>query len=474
MVLSAIGGGLGVLLGLFLIGLVKSFSPPTELPLQLDIGMDAAVLTGTFLVTVVTGLVFGLAPALLAARQQLVDSLKDGAPGAGGRSGRLRQGLVVGQVALCLVLLIAAGMVLRSLQEIRQIDLGFNPEYMVTASVDPALQGHPVEDLDGFFTQLREDLLSRPGVEAVGFAATVPLTLSSSQSSVLPEGYEVPEGQDWPSLDINTVDHGYFEAMGIPIARGRAFEASDDADGAPVVMINEAFAERFWPGENAVGKRVQARGADREVIGVVPTGRYFSIGEDPKPFYYLPRAQVYRGQGTFIHVRTASDPVAYLSVVREAVAALDSTLPVSDLSTMRGTLGLAYLPARMAAGVVGSFAVLALLLAAVGLYGVISFSVSQGTRDIGLRMALGARAANVVQTVVQHGMKLVGLGLGLGLIGGFLLTRAASSVLFGVSATDPLAYVVATAVLLTTALAASLLPARRATRIDPLIALRND
>ncbi len=474
MLLSLLGGGFGIVLGLMLIGLVKSFRPPSELPLRLDVGMDAAVLALTFGVTVITGLIFGLAPALLSTRQDLVAALKDGAPGSGGRSSRLRRGLVVGQVALCLVLLIAAGMVLRSLQEIRNVDLGFDPGNVVTASVDPALQGYPVEELDSFFEDLRRELLSQPGVNAVGYAASVPLSLMNSQSSVLPEGYEVPEGQDWPSLDINRVDHGYFEAMGIPILRGRSFLQSDDRDGAPVAIVNEAFAERFWPGENAVGKRIRAGGEDRQVIGVVPTGRYFSIGEDPKPYYYLARAQTYRGQSTFLHVRTASEPSAYLEVVRKVVAQLDPTLPVSDLGTMHDALGLAYLPARMAAGVIGSFAVLALLLAAVGLYGVVSFTVAQGTRDIGVRMALGARAGDVIRGVVREGMSLVAVGLVLGLAAGWLLSRAATSVLYGISATDPLAYATALAVLLATAFVASLLPARRAAYIDPLIALRSE
>lgn len=474
MLLSLLGGGLGVALGTVLIGLVTSFRPPTELPLRLDVTMDGAVLALTFAVTVVTGLVFGLAPALLSARQDLVGALKDGAPGSGGRPGRLRRGLVVGQVALCLVLLIAAGMVLRSLQEIRSVDLGFDPANVVTASVDPALQGSPVDELDAFFDELRREISNQPGVRAVGYAGTVPLSLMNSQSSVLPEGYEVPEGQDWPSLDINQVDHGYFEAMGIPVVRGRAFLESDDRNSAPVAMVNEAFAERFWPGENPVGKRIRSRGEDREVVGVVPTGRYFSIGEDPKPYYYLARAQTYSGQRTFLHVRTASDPIAYVEVVRKVVAALDPTLPVSDLGTMRDSLGLAYLPARMAAGVIGSFAVLALLLAAVGLYGVVSFTVAQGTRDIGVRMALGARAGDVIRVVVRQGITLVGLGLVVGVAAGWLLSRAAATILYGVSATDPLAYATALAVLLATSVVASYLPARRAASIDPLIALRSE
>ena len=473
-VLSALGGVLGVLLGLALIGLLKSFQPPTGVPLRIDVGMDATVLAFTFLVTAATGLVFGLAPAIASTRQDLVVALKDGAPGSGGRSTRLRDALVVGQVAVCLVLLIAAGMVLRSLQQVQRLDLGFNPEGLVHASVDPALQGYPVKELSTFFDELRADLLVQPGIEAVGYSQSTPLSLMSRTRGVLPEGYEIPEGQDWPRLDYNEVDHGYFVAMGIPILRGRSFAADDGLDAAPVAIINQAFADRFWPGDTAVGKRIRSGGEERQIIGVVPTGKYFSRGEDPKPYFYGARAQQYRGGLTFVHVRTAGDPAAALETVRRTIQRRDPTMPVSDLNTGHGSLGLAFLPARLAAGVVAAFAGLALLLAAVGLYGVISFAVAQGFREIGIRMAVGARAVDVTRAVMIHGARLTLVGLVLGVAGGLLLSRAATTVLYGVSATDFAAYGIAVLVLGATAAAASFVPALRATRIDPLVALRTD
>ncbi|HJO03293.1 MAG TPA: ABC transporter permease [Acidobacteriota bacterium] len=472
--LSLLGGALGVLLGVALIGLVKSFQPPTGMPLRIDVGMDVAVLTFTFVVTAVTGVVFGLAPAISSTRQDLVGALKDGAPGSGGRSARLRDALVVGQVALCLVLLIAAGMVLRSLQQVRRVDLGFNPDGLIHASIDPALQGYPVDELDAFFDALRTDLLAQPGIQAVGYSGTTPLSLMNNQTSVLPEGYEVPEGRDWPGLDYTEVDHGYFAAMGIPIVRGRAFAADDDRDAARVAIVNQAFADRFWPDDNAVGKQIRSGGEDRLVVGVVPTGKYFSLGEDPKPFYYGARAQQYRGELTFVHVRTAGDSAAALETVRRTIQLRDPTLPVSDLDTGHGSLGLAFLPARLAAGVVAAFAVLALLLAAVGLYGVISFAVAQGFREIGIRMAVGARAGDVIRAVMWRGIRLSLIGLGIGLVGGLLLSRAAANVLYGVSPTDPAAYGIGILVLGAAATAASFVPALRATRIDPLLALRTD
>ncbi len=473
-VLSVLGGGLGVLLGVALIGLVKSFQPPTELPLRIDVGMDGAVLAFTFLVTAATGLVFGMAPAITATRQDLVAALKDGAPGSGGHSTRLRDALVVGQVSLCLVLLVAAGMVLRSLQQVQRLDLGFNPDGLIHASIDPALQGYPLEELDAFFDELRTNLLAQPGIQSVGYSGTTPLSLMNNQTGVLPEGYEVPEGQDWPSLDYTEVDHGYFAAMGIPILRGRSFAAADDRDAAPVAIVNQAFADRFWPDDNPIGKTIRSGGEERDVVGVVPTGKYFSLGEDPKPFHYGARAQRYRGQQTFVHVRTAGEPAAALETVRRAIQQRDPTMPVSDLNTGHGALGLAFLPAHLAAVVVSAFAILALLLASVGLYGVISFSVAQGIHEIGVRMAVGARSGDVVRTVMVRGARLTLIGLGIGLGGGLMLSRAAANVLYGVSATDPAAYAVGVLVLSAAAVAASFVPALRATRIDPLVALRTD
>jgi predicted permease len=308
---------------------------------------------------------------------------------------------------------------------------------------------------------------------SVGYGDVVPLNLMSNSSGVVPEGYEVAEGSAPPIVERNVVDHRYFEAMGIPILRGRAFRESDNDEAPPVMLVNQAFADRFWPGDNPIGKQVRTWGDDYEVIGVVPTGKYTSLGEDPKPFYYMSMNRYYSG-AFFIHVRTTSDPAAMLETVRRQVQELEPTLPVSDLQTMHEALGMALLPARLAATVVTGFAVLALTLAAIGLYGVIAYTVSQGTREIGIRMALGAESTDVLKLVVRQGMVLTAVGLALGVFGGYALARLMAMLLYGISPTDVIAFVIASLILAAIALLATYLPARRATRVDPMVALRVD
>lgn len=259
--------------------------------------------------------------------------------------------------------------------------------------------------------------------------------------------------------------------MGIPVLRGRGFSETDNVSAPPVIVINETFAQRFWPGQDPIGKHVRTGRKDQLVIGVVKNGKYFSLGEEPKAFLYLPLEQNHRAS-VFLHVRTAVDPDGFLQTVRKEVQSLDDKLPLADLKTMHAAMGFALLPARMAAGVVSAFAFLALFLAAVGLYGVMAYSVSQSIRDIGIRMALGAQAGDVLKLILGGGMTLTSIGLGIGLVVGFFLTGLMKGLLYGISPTDPLSYGSAIAVLAMVALLAVLLPARRATRVDPMVALR--
>ncbi len=471
--LSILGGGFGLLLAVLLIRLIQSFQPPSGMPIHLEVSIDPVVLGFTFLAAVLTGVVFGLAPALQAIKQDLVASLKEGVASQFGGASRLRKVLVVGQVALSLVLLIGAGLVIRSLQNARNLDPGFNPDNLLVAILDLDLQGYDEAAGRQFRRALRERVETLPGVQAAGFSMEIPLHFAGRQRGVRPRGYEVPEDSNAPSIDYNLVDHGYFRAMGIPLLSGRGFAETDDEDAPPVLVINQTFAERFWPGDDPIGKRVRTAGEDHEVIGLVGAGKYFSLGEDPKPYMYLPLAQNHHGT-TVLNARTAGEPAALLPAIRAEIRNLDATLPVSDLKTMHTALGFALLPARMAAGVVSAFAVLALLLAAVGLYGVIAYSVCQGMRDIGIRMALGAGSADVLKLVLRQGVKLVVGGLAIGLVGGLALTRLMSGQLYGVSATDPASYAVAAIVLTGVALLASFLPARRATAVDPVVALREE
>ncbi|MBZ5496079.1 MAG: ABC transporter permease [Acidobacteriia bacterium] len=469
--LSLLAGGVGLLLGVWLIGLVRSFSPPSDLPIRLDIGLDGSVLAFTFVVTVVTGVLFGSTPALSTTKTDLVTVLKEGSPVQLAGASRLRRILVAGQVALSLALLIAASLVVRSLQNARNLDPGFNPEHQVVAALDLGLQQYDEAKGRQFIRSLRDRLRSLPGVEAVGFADNLPLSLSSSQTGARPEGYTPPPSANDPLIDYATVDYGYFAAMGIPVLRGRGFSETDNVSAPPVIVINETFAQRFWPGQDPIGKHVRTGRKDQLVIGVVKNGKYFSLGEEPKAFLYLPLEQNHRAS-VFLHVRTAVDPDGFLQTVRKEVQSLDDKLPLADLKTMHAAMGFALLPARMAAGVVSAFAFLALFLAAVGLYGVMAYSVSQSIRDIGIRMALGAQAGDVLKLILGGGMTLTSIGLGIGLVVGFFLTGLMKGLLYGISPTDPLSYGSAIAVLAMVALLAVLLPARRATRVDPMVALR--
>ncbi len=471
--LALLAGGTGLLMSFWLVRLVATMEPPSDLPMSWDVAIDMRVLTFTCLATVLTGILFGLVPALQATRQNLVDALKEGTSVAARRSSLTRWALVVCQVALSLVLLIGSALAVRGLQAAGDIDPGFEPDNLLIASVDLDLQGYDEDRGLQFHQQLRERLSATPGVVSVGYGDSIPLNLGSNSSGVVPEGYEVAEGSAPPIVDRNMVDHGYFEAMGIPILRGRSFRESDNDEAPPVMLVNEAFAERFWPGDNPIGKQVRTWSDDFEVIGVVPTGKYISLGEDPRPYYYMSMNRFYSG-AFFIHVRTAGDPGAMLETLRRQVQELDASLPVSSLQTMHEALGIAFLPARLAATVVTGFAVLALTLAAIGLYGVIAYSVSQGTREIGIRMALGAEATDVLKLVVRQGMVLTAIGLALGVFGGYALAQLMAMLLYGIRPTDVIAFIVASLILAAIALIATYLPARRATRIDPMIALRVD
>jgi predicted permease len=322
-----------------------------------------------------------------------------------------------------------------------------------------------------FMQSLKQRIESLPGVAAVGFADNVILYLSSQQMGVQPEGYQPPSKANYPSIDYNLIDEGYLKAMGIAILQGRGFAETDDANATPVMLVNQAFAQRFWPGQDPIGKRVRTAGKEHQIVGVVKTGKYFSIGEAPRAFMYLPMRQNYTGNLVF-HVRTMGDPGSLMEAVRKEVRFLDNTLPVAELKTMNSALGFALLPARLGAAVVSAFAFLALFLASVGLYGVIAHFVSQGTRDIGIRMAIGARPSQVLSLVLRQGMVTTLVGLGAGLLVALAASRLMSGFLYGISGTDPISYVAAVFVLAMVSSAAVLVPARRATRIDPAIALR--
>jgi predicted permease len=470
--LAVLGGIAGFLLSVVLGRGLLAAVPPSDFPMYMEYRLQPQVLAFTLAASIFTGAVFGLLPAVRATRGDLLPDLKEGAPGHSGRGGAgLRTALVVGQVAMSLVLLVSAGFVLRSLGAISELDPGFVVDNQLIANVDLDLQGYDEAAGRDFVRDLRARLESSPQVDAVGYATILPLAFSSSSSSVVPEGYEHLTASEVPNIDRNVVDHGYFEAAGVTLRRGRFFREQDGPDTPRVMVVNQSFVDRFWPDESGVGKRVRSGGTDFEVVGVVENGKYLTLGEKPKPFFFRSLDQSYAG-GLVLHVRSAGEPEGVIGLVRSEVAALDDKLPLSNLRTMQAHMRFATLPSRMMAGVVSGFAFVALLLAAVGLYGVLAFWVSQGARELAIRVALGARPRDVVGQVVLRGLAMSLGGLALGLLASFGIGRLLSSLVYGVSATDPAAYSLATVVLLAAATLAALIPALRASHVDPVRVLR--
>jgi predicted permease len=440
---------------------------------MLELRLDATVLMFTLGLSLLTGIIFGLAPALHAANADLFPVLKDsGAIGAPRRS-RLSRAFVVLQVASSVLLLVGAGLFLRSLQSVTATDIGFEPTNMIVMSLNPALQGYDPARGRALYENLVQHIATVPGVRSASLAMTVPLGLMGSRRGTIVEGYQPQPGEDM-EMAWNVVAPQYFETMRIPIVRGRSFTDADRADSLPVVIVNETFARRYWPGSDPLGKRVSAngpRGPFREVIGVVPTGKYNTLGEEPRPYYYVPLWQEYRG-AVALHVRTAGDPGSMLFSMREAIRSVDQTVPVFDGKTMDDQLLLTLLPARLAATLLGAFGILALLLAAVGIYGVMAYSAAQRTREIGVRLALGADRRDLLRLVVGDGLALIWIGILIGGASALALTRLLAPLLYGITPYDPVAFAGAIGILIGTALLACYFPARRAMRVDPVTALR--
>jgi predicted permease len=467
---SLIAGAAGLLLAYWAVGFTNTIRLPIDYQGDVGLSLDRTVLLFTLGLAVFTGVLFGLAPALQASRPEMVSALKGEMTQEPGSKNRLISTLVVAQMALSILLLISSGLFLRGLQAATTVDKGFEEQNLLLASVDPGLQGYDRERAETFYRELEVALATLPGVQHVGFARLVPLSLNSSDRGVSIPGYEAAPNEGM-SIPYNVVTPGYFAAMGIPVLAGRPFSEVDGGDGTPTIVVNQRFADRFWPGENAVGKTVQTAGEQREVIGVVKTGKYRSLGEEPQDFMYLAQAQVWNFPMT-IHIRTLGDPEALASLVRREVARLDPSMPVADLRTMNNQLGIALFPARLGGITLGLFGILGMVLAAVGIYSVMAYAVSQRTREIGIRVALGADWGQVVRMVLGRGMGLVGVGTVLGLAAAFAASRLMANLLYGVSAVDPATFLGVPSLLCAVAALAAFLPARRAASVDPMIALR--
>lgn len=467
---AAVAGAAGIALAWAVTKALSGFRPPFEGPWVMDVGLDPTVLAFTTVIALGTGIVFGLAPALLASRPDTLAALRTSTARAGG--GGTSRGLVVAQMALSLVLLIGSGLFLRSLQGATALDKGFDSRGLLLASVDPGLQGYSRDEARAFYRDLLDRVRALPGVDRAALGEIVPLGMGSQQRGVEVPGYEFAEDEG-NSVDYNLVGPGYFEAMGIPLLAGRGFQDSDGADAPGVVVVNQRFADRFWPDQDPLGRIVRTAGEDRQVVGVVPDGRYRTLGEAPLPYMYLAQDQVWTF-GTTLHIRAEGSVGGLAGQLRAVIRELDPDLPVFDVRTMDNHLGYALLPARLGGGALGLFGLLGLFLAAVGIYGVMAYSVSRRTRELGIRTALGAERGAVIRQVLGEGLRLTGVGMGLGLVGAALGARAVQGMLYDVGAFDPVAFVGVPLLLVGVAVLAVWIPARRAASVDPVRALRAD
>jgi len=451
-----------------------NFAPVSNLPVWLPVNVDRRVLLATLVISVVTALLFGALPALRASAMNPMSVLKDesGSVAGGGRKARLSAGLAVAQIALSLLLLISAGLFIRSFRAAHRFNPGFDSHNVLLGSYDLFGDGYKEAEGIAFDRQALEKVEALPGVREASLADWVPLGFGSSSDSFVPEGY-VAAPHEAIEAGIAHVSPGYFATMGLAILRGRDFAPQDSADAQPVVIINEALAQRYWPGRDPLGKRMKIAGKWATVVGVARTTNYYDLNEPPQPFIYLPLYQFY-ASGVTIHVRTVGDPLVSAGAVEQAIHQLNADLPLFNVATLDTRIQAGTFILRMAGMFVGVFGMLALALAAVGIYGVVAYGAEQRTHEIGIRMALGARPGDVMRMVLGGGMRLAAIGLVIGLTASLGSTRLMATLLFGVRATDPPTFVAVSLLLTCVAFLACYIPARRATKVDPMVALRHE
>lgn len=479
LLLALIGGGIGLLIAFWGLNLLLAISPP-DLPRLDQITIDRRVLGFTLGVSLLTGLIFGLVPALQASRPDLTESLKEGGRGSsGGLQGkRIRSGLVVFEVATALVLLICAGLMIKSFLNLQDVKLGFNPDRLLTVRLQ--LSGSKYrEDVSAtnFYQQLLERVEALPGVESASAISTLFLSKTPNSTNFTIEGRAPFAPNEQVEVPVDIVTPGFFKSAGIPLVGGREFTSQDGSDTPNVVIINETMAKRFWQGEDPIGRRfmygIPGNGDPQwmTIVGVVGDVRRTGFDAEVRPETFLPHGQA-PARGMMLMVRSTSDPASLTGAVREAVRSIDGDLPVFSVKPMDALLGDMMAQRRLNMLLFAILAGVALVLAAVGIYGVIAYSVTQRTHEIGIRMALGARRRDIVKMVVKQGVALAAGGVGMGILASVLLTRLMAALLYGVSATDLVTFVAISVLLTLVAVVASFIPARRATRVDPMIALR--
>ncbi len=475
LLLALVACGFGLLVAYWAQGVLWSQRPPGLAADALDLTPNLRVLGFTLAVSLVTALLFGLAPALSASRPDVVGELKQrGGPAIGGnRPLNLRSLLVAGQVALSLVALVGAGLFVKSLGNAQRIDPGFDHEKLAVLSVDLGAQGYGEERARDFQRRMLERASALPGVERATLASGIPLFQGGLLRTVFPEGVDSSDRKNGKLVQLNTVEPGYFETMGIPLLRGRDFAPSDHPDSPRVVVVNETMAKQFWPEQQPIGKRFKFFGQEwwNEVVGVARDGKYNFLGENPQPHIYLSLRQTFE-PAVSLHVRAAGDPATALGMARREVQEMDRVLPITGVFTFGEILRQSLWAPRMGAWLLAVFGALSLVLAVIGIYGVMSYSVSQRTRELGLRMALGADQRDVLKLVVRQGATLAAIGIAVGLALSFAATRLVGNLLFDVTARDPLIFVGVPLLLALAAIVASAQPAWRASRVDPTVALR--
>jgi putative ABC transport system permease protein len=478
LLIAMLGGAAGLLLAFAGLRVLAAFIPE-EISLAREISLDPRVLAFTVAISAATGIVFGLVPALQASSPNLNDSLKEGGrdPSAAGKS-RARSTLVISEVALALVLLIGAGLLINSFVRLQSVDPGFRSDNLLTMSVVlPDTKYPDASRRAAFYDQTLARVGALPGVESAAVVTRLPLTFKGNANSYSVEGFPEPSPDQRPIAVTRVISPDYFRAMGIAVLRGRHFTPQDREDSGNVVVVNETFANRYWPGDDPVGKRIKMGSLSSDapwltIVGVAADVRQFELSAPPRPQMYLPYTQLDFFSPRDLVVRTASDPLALATAVRNEVWAVDPDQPVSNVRTMGSIVAESLARQRFSMLLLAIFAGVALALAAVGIYGVLSYTVTQRTREIGIRMALGAERRDVMRLVVGQGFRLVVIGLAIGIVAALGLSRLMASLLFGVSPSDPATFLAVPAVLAAVALVASYVPARRATRVDPMRALR--
>ncbi len=475
LLLAVLGGGAGVLLAMWMGDSLGLLLPVTGLPVARLARLDRTVLLFTVLLSVGAGMVFGLLPALHAVKGGVHESLKEGGRSAtpSGRSRRIRGLLVVSEVGLALVALVGAGLFIQSFEKAKESDTGFEPHNVLLVSLQLSTSGYDRQQIFDFLRRAQERIAALPGVKAASYAEDVPLGFSMGSWETLEVDGYVPRSSDNMKIYRNLIPPGYFDLMRIPLVAGRDFTERDDDKSPWVAVVNEAFVRRFLAGREPIGRKFNTWGRNLTIVGLVKDSRYHARNGAPEPYFYVPFLQFSNAStGVALHIRTAGQPEAMLPAVRQQLAAIDPSVTAFGTTSLDDYIGASTYIQKSAAMLLTVLGALALLLASLGLYSVVAYSIAQRTREIGIRMALGAQRADILKLVVGQGMALAVTGVAAGIVAALGLTRFLSSLLFGVSATDPATFAGVAMLLAAVALMASYVPAQRAARVDPMVALR--